>query len=108
MPVRVDVERPDSVAEHRRREVRAITAVVLVVNGVAAACAIVPALNDMVTGLVLAVVAAVTGVLGLRWVLRRLRWWFEDRDDARTADAWRAEHPRTPAAVVAAERAEAV
>jgi hypothetical protein len=63
MPNRVRIERPDSMAEHRRHEVRAITAVVLVVNGVAAACAIVPAVNDVVTGLVLAVVAAVVGVL---------------------------------------------
>lgn len=107
MTSRVPVVRPDSVAEHRCREVRAITAVVLVVNGVAAACAIVPAVNDVVTGLVLAAVAAVVGVLVLRWAVRRLRWCFEDRDDARIAEMWRAEHPRTPAAPVAAKRAEA-
>jgi hypothetical protein len=102
MTIRVRLVRADSVAEHRRREVRAITGVLLVVNMVAAACAIVPAVSDAVTGLVLAAVGATAGVLVLRLVVRRLRWWFEDRHDAWIAKQWRAEHPSP-----SAERAEA-
>src|SRR5262245_26522271 len=81
-----------AVAEHRRREVRAITVVLLVVNMVAAACAIVPAVNDVVTGLVWAAVAAGVAVLVLRWVVRRVQWWFEDRHNARIAVQRRAAH----------------
>lgn len=91
-PVRIVTTNP--MADHRTREVRVITTAIAAVCALAAGCAIVPAFDsliDTVTGA--AVVALVVGG-GLRWIARRVRWWIEDRADARTAAAWRAEHSR--------------
>jgi ABC-type transport system involved in cytochrome bd biosynthesis fused ATPase/permease subunit len=88
LPVRVVAANP--IAEHRARETRLITGVIAAVCAVANACAVIPAVDDLVTALVLAALVTVLAVVVLRWVVRRVRWWFEDRADARTAAAWRA------------------
>jgi hypothetical protein len=80
------------VAEHRAREVRLITAALTAVCALAAGCAILPALDDLVTAAVVALAVAATAVAVLRWATRRMRWWAEDCADARTAALWRAEH----------------
>jgi hypothetical protein len=80
------------IAEHRARETRLITGALTAVCTLAAGCTLVPALDDLVTALIVTVLVAGTGVAVLRRVARRVRWWVEDRADARTAAAWRAQH----------------
>src|SRR5687768_8699213 len=87
----VRIVRP-TMTEHRNREVRGWTLAFAAVKGVATACALVPAVDSLMTAVVIAALVAVVGGLVLRWVLRRVRWWFEDRADARTAEQWRARH----------------
>lgn len=92
-PVRIVAANP--MAEHRARETRAITAVLTVVCAVAAGGAVVPAVDSIISAM-LAVVIAVVVLAGLlRWGARRVRWHLEDCADARTAAAWRVEHPVT-------------
>ncbi len=85
-PVRIVVGNP--IAEHRARETRHITGVLTAVCGLAAGCAIVPAVADATTTVVLALLAALAAAGLARWVIRRARWWCEDRADARTAATW--------------------
>jgi hypothetical protein len=101
----VRVVRP-TMAEHRSREVRGWTFAFATIKGVATACAIFPAVNSLTTALVIAAIVAVVGGLLLRWVARRVRWWFEDRADARTAAEWRALH--APVLGTAAEPAAVI
>ncbi len=89
-PVRIVAANP--VAEHRAREARTITAIIAVICAVANACAIVPAVDHFVTAVMAAVAATAITVAVIRWAARRVRWWFEDRADARTAATWRAQH----------------
>lgn len=94
----VRIVRPDAAAEHRRREVRAITATIAVICTVAMACAVFPAVDNLVTAAVVTLVASMVGGLLLRWVARRVRWWFEDRADERAAARWRADRAAERAA----------
>ncbi len=87
----VQIVRINAAAEHRRREVHGITVVIAAMGGVAAACAVVPLVDNLVGALVIGAVLAVVARTTVRWVARRVRWWFEDRADARAAAAWRAE-----------------
>lgn len=96
--------RPDTMADHRRREVRTITGVIAAVKAVAVVGAVVPWVDNLATAVVFGVLALVVVVLVGRWVARRVRWWFEDRHDARIAEQWRADH----AAPVAAADADPV
>lgn len=89
-PVRIVAGHP--MAEHRADEARLITGVLAAVCALAAGCAILPALDNLVTALVLTTIAAVLGAGVVRWVIRRVRWWFEDHADARTAATWQAQH----------------
>jgi hypothetical protein len=89
-PVRIVAGNP--IAESRAREARLITAALTAVCTVATGCAIVPAVDRLVTALVLAVLAGVLTAGVLRVVIRRVRWWIEDRADVRTAATWRAQH----------------
>jgi hypothetical protein len=88
----VQIVAANLVAEHRAREARLITAALTAVCALAAGCAILPALDDLMTTAVVALIVAATAVGALRWATRRVRWWAEDRADTRTAAAWRAQH----------------
>src|SRR4051794_18468851 len=89
-PVRIVAGNP--IAECRAREARLVAAVLAMVCALAAGCAILPALDNLVTTAVVALAAVAVFVAVLRWVARRVRWWAEDRADARTAATWRAQH----------------
>jgi hypothetical protein len=86
----VQIVRINAAVEHRQREIRTITVVIVVVNGVAAAGALVPLVDNLAGALVIGLAVTAALMLMVRWVARRVRWWFEDRADARTAAAWRA------------------
>ncbi len=77
---------------HRTYEARLITAVIVAVCGIGCAAAIVPVVEHIVTAILLAVggliVLAVVARLSARWLRERR----EDRADALTAAAWRAQH----------------
>jgi hypothetical protein len=90
--------RVDPAAEHRRREVHSISVGIVVVMSAAAASAIVPVVDSVMSAVVIAVVAAVVVAVVARWVARRVRWWFEDQADARVAAAWRTQHAEASAA----------
>lgn len=77
---------------HQTYEARLITALIAVVCAIGCAAAIVPAVEHTVTLALLVLgglaLVAVAGRLGCRWLRERR----EDRADALTAAAWRAEH----------------
>ena len=92
MAEQVRIVRIDAAVEHRRAEVRRIMAVIGAVCGVAAVGAVVPIVDSIAGAVVIVAIVAVVAVAMMRWVARRVRWWFEARADARIAAAWRAEH----------------
>jgi hypothetical protein len=80
------------VGEHRAAEARRVTLAFSVIKAVALACVIFPAFGVLVDHLAVGAIVAVLVGWALRIGARRVRWWFEDRADAATAAAWRAEH----------------
>jgi hypothetical protein len=87
----------------RAREANTITAVLAAPCGLACAGTVVPGLDQTVTLVLLGLVALALAAFGLRWMARCVRERAEDRADAHTAAAWRAEHK--PHLFIAAEGA---
>jgi hypothetical protein len=84
---------PGTIQEHRAKEANLITAALAVVCGLAFAGALIPAVEHAMSVLVVAAMVPVAAVVLLRWVLRRVRWYREDRDDERVVAALRAGGP---------------
>jgi hypothetical protein len=78
--------------QYRRRQDRAVTAVVGGVCGLGCAGALVPAVERAITFVLLTLAAAAIVVAAARGVARVLRESREDRADTLAAAAWRAEH----------------
>jgi hypothetical protein len=76
----------------RTREANTITAVLAVPCGLACVGSVLPGLDEAVTVVFLAFSALALAVVGLRCTTRWVRERAEDRADAHTAAAWRAEH----------------
>jgi hypothetical protein len=76
----------------RSRETRAITIGAALVCAPVVVAALVPAVDQVISGVVSVCLAAAVAAILLRWAIRRCRWWLEDRLDARIAAEWRAEH----------------
>jgi len=77
---------------HQTYEARLITALIAIVCAIGCTAAVVPAVEHTVTLALLILgglaLVAVAGRLGCRWLRERR----EDRADALTAAAWRAQH----------------
>ena len=78
---------------HHDREVRALTAVIALVCGVAFLGAVIPAVEHATTGALITGAALAALTVTVRLALRWLRERREDRADDITAAAWRATHP---------------
>ena len=87
----------------RTREANTITAALAAPCGLACAGTVIPGLADAVTLVLLASAALAVAVIGLRCTARWVRERAEDRADAHTAAAWRAEH--APHLLTATDRA---
>jgi hypothetical protein len=90
----------------RTREANTITAVLAVPCGLACVGSVLPGLDEAVTVVFLAFSALALAVVGLRCTTRWVRERAEDRADAHTAAAWRAEH--APHLLTATDRAHLV
>lgn len=78
----------------RAREVRTITSFFVAIGAIGCASAVVPAVEQTVTAVFIAIAVFAMAIAAIRYAARRIREHFEDRADARTAAAWRAEHQR--------------
>ena len=87
----------------RTREANTITAVLAAPCGLACAGTVIPGLDEAVTLVLLASAALALAVVGLRCTTRWVRERAEDRADAHTAAAWRAE--QAPHLLTATDRA---
>lgn len=92
MPEQVQIVHIDAATERRRQVVRRITMAIAAVNGLAAAGAVVPLVNNVAGVLTIGALLAAVAMLTVRWVTRRVRWWLEDRADTQAAAAWHVEH----------------
>ncbi|GAA1311462.1 hypothetical protein [Pseudonocardia xinjiangensis] len=81
-----------NIHQHRIREARQITAVIALVCAVGFTAAVVPAVEQAITTVLLGAGGLALTVLIGRVVICRLRERWEDRADALAAEAWRAQH----------------
>jgi hypothetical protein len=88
----VEIVRPHR-SMHRRRadEANLITALVVLVCGLGWAGGQVPGFGDVVTALGVGALLSAFGVVLLCWAARRVRWYYEDREDERIVAARGAE-----------------
>lgn len=85
----------DPIAAHRQRQANLISIAAALVCALCSATALIPGVELAVTLALGAAAALALVLLGVRLVRRWLRERREDRDDALTAAAWRAENARS-------------
>jgi hypothetical protein len=97
-PSAVVIVRPDrSMRRQRADEVNLITAVLVVVCGTGWLSGLVPVVGDVVGAVVVAALLSAVGVVLLRWAVRRVRWYVEDREDDRLVALRRTEDANSTA-----------